>query len=65
MTVSKDDQKIGLVIGKKLIKGINEITELAIYSRNAQNNYKFELERLREFNKQDVCIQFHFNDQNT
>ena len=51
MTVSKDDQKIGLVIGKKLIKGINEITELAIYSRNAQNNYKFELERLREFNK--------------
>lgn len=64
MTVSKDETRIGVALGRKLIKDKQEITDIAIYKRNKRSG-KFELEKLREFEYKDACIQFAFRNSNS
>ena len=56
MAVSPDEQKIGICVGRQLIKDQQEITEIVIYQKNSQG--KFEIEKLRDFEFKDACIQF-------
>lgn len=63
MTISQDEEKIGVALGKFIIKDLFEITEIAIYKQNSQG--KFELEKLRDFEFKDACIQFEFNNKNS
>lgn len=58
-TVSKDEKKIGVAIGKKLIKDEVSITEIAIYKKNAAG--KFEIEKLRDWEFTDTCVEFQFD----
>jgi hypothetical protein len=62
MTISHDEEKIGVALGKFVIKDLFEITEIAIYKQNSHG--KFELEKLRDFEFKDACIQFEFNNRN-
>lgn len=63
MTISKDEEKIGVALGKFIIKDLFEITEIAIYKKNPQG--KFELDKLRDFDIKEACIQFEFSSKNT
>jgi len=63
MTISHDQTKIGVALGKALIKERFEITEIAIYKKGS--NGKFGLEKLRDFDDKDSCIQFSFNLKNS
>ena len=64
MAVSDDQMKIGIVLGKILIKDEQEITDIVIYTRNrgSNQNYKkgeedkFVFEKSRKFNFSDTCI---------
>ena len=40
------------------------ITEIAIYKKDKYNNDKFELEKLRDFEHPEACIQFTFRKSN-
>lgn len=62
MTVSHDDEKIAVALGKHLIKSMIQITELAVYSKD--HTGKFTLEHLKEFNYPDACMRFEFNASN-
>ena len=53
-TISKDEKKIGVVIGKKLVKDQVKITEIAIYKMNSEG--KFEIEKLRDWEFSDTCV---------
>ena len=53
MTVSQDEKKIGIVLGKYLIKNKTQIDEIAIYKINTEG--RFELEKLRDFEFNDAC----------
>jgi len=55
MTVSADEQRIGVALGRKLIKDKQEITEIAIYKRDKRTD-KFELDKLRDFEYTEACI---------
>lgn len=57
MAVSEDQSKIGIVLGRIMIKDEQEITEIVIYKKV---NKKFETEKLRDFEFSDACIQFSF-----
>ena len=46
-TMTKDEDRIGVTIGRRLIKGQVQITEIAIYKRNKDD--KYELEKLRDW----------------
>lgn len=63
MTVSSDEERIGVALGRKMIKDRQEITEIAIYKRDKRTD-KFELEKLRDFEYSDACIQFAFRNSN-
>jgi len=63
LTVSPDEQKIGICLGRVLIKDHKEITEIVIYKRNRQG--EFELEKMRDFEFDDTCIQFTFYKNNS
>lgn len=63
MTVSNDNQKIGVSLGRNIIKDHYKLTEIAIYIRSS--NGEFELEKLRDFDFEDACPTFHFNVKNT
>jgi len=64
LTVSNDDMKIGIALGKNLPKGDQKTTELAIYSRD--HNNKFSLEKLRDFDFGEplACSCFKFSNKN-
>jgi len=62
INVSKDDEKIAVALGKKLIKGHIQITEIAVYSKDMTG--KFTLEHLKEFQYPDACMRFEFNAKN-
>lgn len=61
MTVSPDESRIGVALGYIVIKDEKEITYIAVYHKNPKNNDLFELESLREFHLEDVCINFYFS----
>jgi hypothetical protein len=63
LALSKEEDKIGLVLGRNLIKEQQEITEIVIYKKNTKN--RFELEKVRDFEFKDACIQFTFNKSNS
>jgi len=63
LTISPDETKIGVCLGRTLIKDHQEITELAIYKKSPDG--RFELEKLRDFDLHDACIQFTFYKNNT
>ena len=63
MTVSADETKIACAIGFQLIKDEEKITEIAVYKRSLSDG-KFELEKLREFENEEACIQFCFDHRN-
>ena len=63
LAVSDDQTKIGVALGKVLIKDQQVITEIAIYKKS--NSGKFQLEKLRDFESQDACIQFFFSQKRT
>lgn len=56
MAVSPDEQKIGVTLGKCLIKDHQEITDIVIFMKNQDG--KFELEKQRKFEFRDACITF-------
>jgi Cu/Ag efflux protein CusF len=64
MAVSDDQMKIGIVLGKILIKDEQEITDIVIYVRNSASmrNFKkgdedkFVFEKSRKFNFSNTCI---------
>jgi hypothetical protein len=57
LTVSSDDQKIGVALGSHVIKDQYKLTEIAIYQRNREDG-QFELEKLRDFDYEDSCVTF-------
>ena len=63
MTVSADEERIGVALGRKMIKDRQEITEIAVYRRDKRTD-KFELEKLRDFEHNEACIQFAFRNSN-
>lgn len=60
MTVSKDETKIACAIGFQLIKDEEMIKEIAVYKKNVSDG-KFEIEKIREFENDEACIQFCFD----
>jgi hypothetical protein len=56
MTVSKDEQKIGIALGRVLIKDHTEVKEIYVYKRNSEN--RFELDKMRDFENPHACITF-------
>jgi len=62
MTVSPDENKIGIALGKQLIKDHVMVTEIVVYKRNRDN--VFELEKMRDFEDTDACITFQFSKTN-
>jgi len=59
LAASKDQNKIGVVLGKRGIKHHLEIIELVVYHRDS--NGEFELERLIDFPFHEACMQFDFD----
>jgi hypothetical protein len=57
LTASQDDKKIGVSIGRKLIKNGYEITEILIYKKN-ESSGKFEIEKLRDYDIPNTCKNF-------
>ena len=47
MTVSQDEHKVGVALGKFKIKDEYEITEIVIYNQDRQG--KFEIDTVRDF----------------
>ena len=65
LAVSKDDQKIGVALGKKLIKNHQYISEIAVYNRQRTGDKEeFALEALKEFQYHEACMRFEFNVKN-
>jgi hypothetical protein len=64
MAVSQDQQKIGVALGKTIIKDQQKVHELCVYKYNKHTD-KFELEKLRDFEYHEACITFQFNNKNT
>jgi hypothetical protein len=62
LAVSKDDKKVGVSLGKNIIRDIYEIVEIAIYKWEKD---KFELEKLMDFDMHDVCQTFYFSNKNS
>ena len=58
MGVSKNQEKIGVVLGRFLIKDKKEICQLAIYKRNRKG--VFFLEKAIPWKFEEACIQFIF-----
>ena len=63
MVASQDDQRIGMSVGRQLIKDQAEITEIIVYKYNCSTE-KFEVEIARENQFKDACIQFVFDVRN-
>ena len=63
MTSTHDDSKIGVTLGKRLIKNGYQITEIVIYQKNQLG--KYEIQKLRDFEYPDACYQFQFNKKNS
>jgi hypothetical protein len=63
MTISKDEKKIALALGKTIIKDHKKISEIVIYQKNRDG--KFELEKLRDIEFTDACHHFVFNNKNS
>lgn len=65
LTVSKDDKKIGVALGRKLIKNHQYISEIAVYDRQRTGDKEeFALERLRDFQYHEACMRFEFDANN-
>ena len=62
MTISKDEKKIALALGKTIITDHKKISEIVIYQKNRDG--KFELEKLRDIEFTDACHHFVFNNKN-
>lgn len=65
LTSSKDDLRVGLCLGRRLIKEKLEVTDIIVFKRETLLS-EFVLEREREFtraarDKEKVCITFTFN----
>jgi len=72
MAISDDETKIGIVLGRILIKDEQEITEIVIYKKNQfgdgyrkrksldkdedDDKDKYMFEKLRKFEFSDACI---------
>ena len=56
MTVSKDENKIGIALGKHIIKEQYKLLEIVVYSKNRDG--RFDIEKLRDFEFHDACITF-------
>lgn len=63
LTVSKDDKKIGVALGKHVIKDQFKLQEIAIYIRRKNGNW--ELEKLCDFDFPEACKTFYFNHHNS
>lgn len=63
MTVSKDEKKIGVALGVNVIKDIYKVTQIAVY--RADSRGQFSMERICEFEFDEACITFYFNNLNT
>lgn len=60
MTVSPDENRIGIALGHIVIKDEKEISYIVVYKKNPSSE-KFELEAIREFHMEDACINFYFS----
>lgn len=63
MTVSDDELRIGICIGRKGIRDSQEVTEIVVYNREGLDD-KFELEKVRDFEFADSCMTFAFSKSN-
>ena len=64
VTVSKCQKKMGILVGRQLIRDQIDITEIMIYQVN-EEKAEFELERQMDFEFDDyTCSQFFFNNEN-
>lgn len=63
LTVSEDEKKVGVTLGKRLIKDGKEIDKLLIYKKD--HDGVFQVEQLFKFPFPDACIQFLFDCKNT
>lgn len=62
MCVSHDDQKIGVALGKKMIKNKQYITEIAVYTRQLKGDkFEYGLDVLKDFQYHDACMRFVFS----
>jgi len=57
MAVSNDQMRIGIVLGRILIKDEQEITDIVIYTKKTNSPHeKFEFKKQRQFNFINTCI---------
>ena len=57
MTVSADEERIGVALGRKLTKGRKQISEIAIYKRDKKMLASWwNLEKLKDFEYFGACI---------
>lgn len=59
MIVSNDEKKIGMTLGRKLIKDAKVIDSIIIYNKDHDGDYKPEIQFKVPFPK--ACIQFYFD----
>ena len=64
VTVSPDELKLGICVGQKLIKNVMKVTEIVIYNRESTQS-DFGLQKMRDFEFEDACLQFQFSVSNT
>lgn len=63
VTVSNSQKKIGVALGRYILKDIKEICRLAFFTR-ASKETEFQLEKILKFEFIDACIQFTFSKKN-
>ena len=55
MVASQDDQRIGMSVGRQLIKDMEEVTEIIVYKYNKKTE-QFEVEKAQKNEFDDACI---------
>ena len=64
LRASHDERKLGIVAGKRLVKGMVEITEIFIYLRDRRGKWKVEKQMEFEFDDY-TCEKFSFHSSNS
>ena len=64
MTSSRDDRRLGVCVGRHLIKGKIEVTDIIIYVRESAHSSNWRAEKERAFDNKKACITFAFNARN-
>ena len=60
MSVSGDETRIGVIVGRIVVQDELEITHIVVYQKRGK---EYVLQRVRKFEFADACITFSFSNQ--